>query len=81
MNIFKGQVILGFVCSSIFPFGFLTSKDFLSTSLYSRNVSQNVSNKNSSIHLTPPPNLALLFNRFNNTSPEQNFDPNKCCKF
>ena len=29
---------------------------------------------NSSIHLTPPLNLALLFNRFNKTSPEQNID-------
>ena len=35
---------------------------------------ENVSNKNSSIHLTPPPNLALLFNQFNNTTPEQNVD-------
>ena len=31
--------------------------------------------KNSSIHLTPPFNLALFFNQFNNTSPEQNVDP------
>ena len=35
----------------------------------------NVCNKNSSIHLTPPPNLALLYNQFNNISPEQNVDP------
>ena len=27
------------------------------------------------MHLTPPPSLALLFNQFNNTSPEQNVDP------
>ena len=38
-------------------------------------MSENVSNKNSFIHLTSPPNLALLFNQFNNTSPEQNVDP------
>ena len=38
-------------------------------------MSENVSSKNSSIQLTPPPNLALLFNQFNNTSPEQNVDP------
>ena len=38
-------------------------------------MSENVSSKNSSIHLTPPPNLVLLFNQFNNTSPEQNVDP------
>ena len=62
-------------CSSVFPFGFLTDKDFLSTSLYSRNVSENVSSKNSSIHLTSPPNPAVSFNQFNNTSPEQNVEP------
>ena len=38
-------------------------------------MSENVSNKNSCIQLTPPSNLALLFNQFNNTSPEQNVDP------
>ena len=39
-------------------------------------MSENVSRKNGSIHLTPPPNLALLFNQFNNTSLlEQNVDP------
>ena len=37
-------------------------------------MSENVSSKNSSMHLTPP-SLALLFNQFNNTSPEQNVDP------
>ena len=52
----------------------MTNKDFLSISLYSRKVFENVSSENSSIHLTLPPNLALLFNQFNNTSPEQNVD-------
>ena len=37
-------------------------------------MSEYVSSKNNLIHLTPPPNLALLFNQFNNTSPEQNVD-------
>ena len=64
-----------YCCSTIFPFGLLSNKEFLSISLYSRNVSENVSSKKSSMHLTPPPNLALLFNQFNNTSPEQNVDP------
>ena len=59
--------------SSLLDF-WLTKIFYLST-LYSRNVSENVSNKNSSIHLTAPPNLALLFNYVNNTSPEQNVDP------
>ena len=27
------------------------------------------------MHLTPSPNPALLFNQFNNTSPEQNVNP------
>ena len=36
---------------------------------------ENVFNKNSSIHLVPPPNFALLFNQFNNNSREQNVDP------
>ena len=40
-------------------------------------MSENVSSKISSIHLTPPLNLALLFNQFNNTSSEQNFDRGK----
>ena len=35
-------------------------------------MSENVCNKNSSIHLT---HLAILFNQFNSTSPEQNVDP------
>ena len=64
-----------YCCSSIFLFRFLTNKDFSSTLLYSRNVSEYVSNKNSSIDLTTPLNLALLFNQFNNTSSEQNVDP------
>ena len=55
-------------CSSIFLFGFLTKKDF-SSSLYRRNVPENVPNKKKIIHLRPPPNLALLLNQFNNTSP------------
>ena len=38
-------------------------------------MSENVSSENSSMHLTPPLSLALLFNQFNNTSPEQNVDP------
>ena len=64
-----------YCCSSIFPFGFLTNKDFLSTLLYGRNVSENGSNKNSSIYLTPLLNFALLFNLFNSTSPEQDVAP------
>ena len=70
-----------YCCSKIFPFWFLTKKHFLSISLCSANVSENVSSKNSLIHLTPPPNLALLFNQFNNTSSWAKCLPRKCCKF
>ena len=38
-------------------------------------MSENVPNKNSSIHVKPHPNLVLLLNQFDNTSPEQNVDP------
>ena len=38
-------------------------------------VSENDSNKKNSIHLRYPPNLALMLNQFNNTSVEQNVDP------
>ena len=34
-----------------------------------------ISNKNSFGLLKPPPNLALLFNKFNNSSPKQQIDP------
>ena len=34
-----------------------------------------ISNKSSSVLLKPPPNLALLFNQLNNSSPEQQTDP------
>ena len=60
-----------YCCSTIFPFGFLSNRFFICF----KNVSENVSSKNSSIHLTPPPNLALLFNQFNNTSPKKNVGP------
>ena len=59
-----------YCCSSIFPFGFLTNKDFSSTLLYKRNASENVS-----IHLTPLLSFAFLFNQCNSTSPEQNVNP------
>ena len=78
MNIFKCQEILGFVFTAVAQsslLDFWLTKIFYLPTLYRRNVSENVSNKNSSIYLTPPPNLALLFNYVNNTSPEQNVDP------
>ena len=35
----------------------------------------NQKNSNSSLILKPPPDLALLFNQFNNAIPENNSDP------
>ena len=60
-------------CSTILPFGNLTDKDF-SCSILNKNYIE-ISNKNSSVLLKPPPNLELLLNQFNNSSPEQQNDP------
>ena len=60
-------------CNTILPFGNLTDKDF-SCSILNKNYIE-ISNKNSSVLLKPPPNLKLLFNQFNNSSPEQQNDP------
>ena len=59
-------------CSVILPFGNLKDKDFSHSVL---NKCIKISNKNSSVLFTPPPNLALLFNQFNNSSPKQKIDP------
>ena len=59
-------------CSVILPFGNLTDKDF-SDSVHKKRIK--TSNKNSSVLFIPPPNLALLFNQFNNSSPRQKIDP------
>ena len=58
-------------CSVIFPFGNLADKDF-SHSVLNKYIK--ISNKNSSVLLKPPPNLALLFSQFNNSSPKQKID-------
>ena len=60
-------------CCTILPFGNLTDKDF-SCSVLNKNFIE-ISNKNSSVLLKPPPNLALLFNQFNKSSQEQQIDP------
>ena len=68
---FQGSIDYWFClysCSSVFPFGFLTNKDFSSTLSYSRIVSENISSKSSSIHLTP--SISPV-----SPSPEQNVDP------
>lgn len=55
-------------CSTILLFENLTDKDF-SCSVLSKNYIE-ISSKNSSVLSKPPPNLALLFNQFNNSSPD-----------
>ena len=60
-------------CSTSLPFGYLTESD-LSCSVLDKNYIE-ISSKNSSVLFKPPPNLALLFNQFNNSSPEQQIDP------
>ena len=56
-------------------------KNDFSSSLYSSKDSENVSNKNISVHLALPPNQALLFNKCNNSPPEQNVDRKNVANF
>ena len=51
----------------------MTDKDF-SRSILNKNYTE-ISNKNSSVLLKPPLSLELLFNQYNNSSPEQQNDP------
>ena len=51
----------------------MTGKDF-SCSMLNKNYIE-ISNKNSSVVLKPPLSLELLFNQYNNSSPEQQNDP------
>ena len=65
-------------CSKIFPFGTLTNKDFISTIIIATNsFSQGTSSEKykESLLSLKAPDLALLYNQFNNTSPEKNNDP------
>ena len=58
----------------LFPFGNLNNQTFLGfVNNNNNNDNYNESkNSNSSLILKPPPDLALLFNQFNNTIPENN---------
>ena len=62
-------------CSDIFPFGSLNNKLFYSSVISGCNFSEETCKKDTSVILDPPPNLSLLFNQFNNISPEKNSDP------
>ena len=61
-------------CSEIFPFGTLTNKDFF-PSISSSLSQQGTKSDESLLSLKPHSDLALLYNQFNNTSPEKNNDP------
>ena len=67
-------------CDEILPFGTLTNKNFLSLvnpppdDCFTNNSDAYIS-KNSSLSVKPSSDLSLLFNQFNNSSPEQKTDP------
>ena len=64
-------------CSNIFPFGTLTNRDFIPsiTNSLSQQRTKNENDNESLLSLKPLSDLALLYNQFNNTSPEKNDDP------
>ena len=58
----------------LFLFGNLNNQIFLGF-INGNNDNNESKNSNSSLILKPPPDLALLFNQFNNAIPENNNDP------
>ena len=65
-------------CSNIFPFGTQTNKEFISSIATKNSFSQGTNSDNdkeSLLSLKPPSDLVLLYNQFNNTSPEKDSDP------
>ena len=66
-------------CSTNLPFGNLTDKDFPWWVLNKNYIE--VSHKSSFVLLKPSPDLALLINQFNNSSSEQQFDPQNVINF
>ena len=61
-------------CSNIFPFGKQTNKDFISSITTTNSFSQSTNSDNdkeSLLSMKPPSDLGLLYNQFNNTSPEK----------
>ena len=59
----------------LFPFGNLNNQKFLVFINNNNNNNNESKNLNSSLILKPSPDLALLFNQFNNVIPENNSDP------
>ena len=58
----------------LFPFGNLNNQKFLGFVNNNNDNNNESKNSNSSLILKPPPDLALLFNQFNNAIPENNSD-------
>ena len=80
INIYK-VVISQWCCLScnntLLPFGNLNNENFLDFIGNNNNTitSSETKNLNSSVLLKPTPDLALLFNQFNNALPENRSDP------
>ena len=62
-------------CRNIFPFGTQTNTAFISSIMTTNSFSQGTKTEESLLSLKLPSDLALLYNQFNNTSPEKNNDP------
>ena len=70
-------------CSAIFSFAPLNNNylSAISSDLFNKNNKKQVETKDTSLLLNPSPNLALLFNRFNNIRPEMNDDRDNVVNF
>ena len=64
-------MVLPLYTAIVFPFGNLNNQKLVGFISYNNNESKN---SNCSLILKPPPDLALLFNQFNNAIPENNSD-------
>ena len=62
--------------NTLFLFDYLNNQNFLTFIGSNKTITSNeTKNLNSSLLLKPPPDLALLFNQFNNAIPENRSDP------
>ena len=65
-------------CNAIFPCASLNNNCFLSAifcDTFNKNNEKHIETRDTSLLLNPSPNLAHLFNQFNNTRPKVNDDP------
>ena len=69
-------MVLPLFTNTLFPFGNLNNENFLNFIGNNNTItSSETKNLNSSVLLKPTPDLALLFNQFNNALPENRSDP------